>query len=52
MVAKKIVAKPKAAPKPEVKEKAAPKEKPFLRCGDCDKKWPVGTTHCDCGYEL
>lgn len=32
-------------------KKEAPKDT-SITCGDCDKKWPEGTTHCDCGYEL
>jgi hypothetical protein len=36
-------------PKPVPKKPAGP---PTVTCGDCDKKWPVGTAHCECGYEL
>ena len=40
---------PKAPVKAPVKEPTGP---PTVTCGDCDKKWPEGTVHCDCGYEL
>jgi len=35
-------------------KKPKPVQKPpaTITCGDCDKKWPVGTVHCECGYEL
>jgi len=34
------------------KPKPVPKTPPTVTCGDCDKKWPEGTVHCECGYEL
>jgi len=34
------------------KKKPVEEVPPTVTCGDCDRKWPAGTVHCECGYEL
>lgn len=48
-MAKRAPKKPIEVP---VDEEPVEEVTPFLSCGDCDKKWPVGTEHCTCGYKL
>ena len=43
----------KKTPEKKTPAKAAPKQAPFVTCGDCDAKLPEGTEICPkCGYEV